>query len=150
LLRAHCSSLSPTGKEIFAPSANLSVLFEAEVPPKLAIIKQILSGIAAIPAPDPALVRCVGAVLDAAGRGSGRAWPAGRSSSDASRSHHQPSAHTRACRPRGNCPRTRPSRDAKVESSQRVKTEGAEPTGRVEKVIANRGQRERTGVLTQC
>ena len=51
------------GKEIFAPSANFPVLFEAEVPPKLAIIKQILSDITAIPVDDPALVRCVISVL---------------------------------------------------------------------------------------
>src|SRR6187431_1182396 len=50
-------------KEIFAPSANFPVLFEAEVPPKLAIIKQILSDITAIPVGDPALVRCVISVL---------------------------------------------------------------------------------------
>jgi AcrR family transcriptional regulator len=50
-------------KEIFAPSAQFPVLFEAEVPPKLAIIKQILSDITAIPADDPALVRCVISVL---------------------------------------------------------------------------------------
>lgn len=50
-------------KEIFAPSAHFPVLFEAEVPPKLAIIKQILSDITAIPADDPALVRCVISVL---------------------------------------------------------------------------------------
>ena len=50
-------------KEIFAPSTHFPVLFEAEVPPKLAIIKQILSDITAIPADDPALVRCVISVL---------------------------------------------------------------------------------------
>ena len=51
------------GKEIFAPSAHFPVLFEAEVPPKLAIIKQILSDITTIPVDDPALVRCVISVL---------------------------------------------------------------------------------------
>ena len=51
------------GKEIFAPSVHFPVLFEAEVPPKLAIIKQILSDITTIPADDPALVRCVISVL---------------------------------------------------------------------------------------
>ena len=50
-------------KEIFTPSANFPVLFEAEVPPKLAIIKEILSAITAIPVDDPALVRCVISVL---------------------------------------------------------------------------------------
>jgi AcrR family transcriptional regulator len=50
-------------KEIFAPSANFPVLYEAEVPPKLAIIKRILSDITAIPVDDPALVRCVISVL---------------------------------------------------------------------------------------
>ena len=50
-------------REIFAPSAHFPVLFEAEVPPKLAIVKQILSDITAIPADDPALVRCVISVL---------------------------------------------------------------------------------------
>jgi TetR/AcrR family transcriptional regulator, regulator of cefoperazone and chloramphenicol sensitivity len=50
-------------KEIFAPSTHFPVLFEAEVPPKLAIIKQILSAITAIPVDDPALVRCVISVL---------------------------------------------------------------------------------------
>ena len=49
--------------EIFEPSAYFPVLFEAEVPPKLAIIKQILSNITAIPADDPALVHCVISVL---------------------------------------------------------------------------------------
>src|SRR3954469_18018669 len=51
------------GKEIFAPSAQFPVLFEAEVPPKLAMIKQILSDITTIPVDDPALVRCVISVL---------------------------------------------------------------------------------------
>lgn len=50
-------------KEIFAPSAHFPFLFEAEVPTKLAIIKQILSDITSIPADDPALVRCVICVL---------------------------------------------------------------------------------------
>jgi TetR/AcrR family transcriptional regulator, regulator of cefoperazone and chloramphenicol sensitivity len=50
-------------KEIFAPSAHFPVLYEAEVPPKLAIIKQILSDITTIPADDPALVRCVISLL---------------------------------------------------------------------------------------
>ena len=50
-------------REIFAPSAHFPVLFQTEVPPKLAIIKQILSDITAIPADDPALVRCVISVL---------------------------------------------------------------------------------------
>jgi len=50
-------------KEILAPSVSFPVLFEAEVPPKLAIIKQILSAITGIPADDPALVRCVISVL---------------------------------------------------------------------------------------
>jgi TetR/AcrR family transcriptional regulator, regulator of cefoperazone and chloramphenicol sensitivity len=55
--------VSVLAKEIFAPSAQFPVMFEAEVPPKLAIIKQILSAITAIPVDDPALVRCVISVL---------------------------------------------------------------------------------------
>ena len=50
-------------KEIFAPSVHFPVLFETEVPPKLAIIKQILSAITAIPVDDPALVRCMISVI---------------------------------------------------------------------------------------
>jgi len=50
-------------KEIFAPSTHFPFLFEAEVPAKLAIIKQVLSDITGIPPDDPALVRCVISVL---------------------------------------------------------------------------------------
>ena len=50
-------------KDLFAPSTNFPVMFEAEVPPKLAIIKQILSDITAIPVDDPAMARCVISVL---------------------------------------------------------------------------------------
>jgi AcrR family transcriptional regulator len=50
-------------KEIFAPSKHFPFLFEAEVPAKLAIIKQILSDITGIPTDDAALVRCVISVL---------------------------------------------------------------------------------------
>src|SRR6478735_6817064 len=50
-------------KEVFAPSAHFLVLFETEVPPKLAIFKQILSAITAIPVDDPTLVRCMISVI---------------------------------------------------------------------------------------
>ncbi|MEC5387313.1 CerR family C-terminal domain-containing protein [Uliginosibacterium sp. H3] len=50
-------------KEVFAPSGHFPVLFQAEVIAKLSIVKQILSDITAIPADDPALVRCVVSVV---------------------------------------------------------------------------------------
>lgn len=55
--------VSVLAKEIFAPSTQFPVLFEAEVPPKLAVIKKILSDITGIPVDDAALVRCVISVL---------------------------------------------------------------------------------------
>ncbi|WP_339487249.1 TetR/AcrR family transcriptional regulator [Pseudomonas sp. EL_65y_Pfl2_R95] len=46
-------------REVLSPSSNLQVLFTEEVQPKLAVILGILSEITAIPASDPALVRCL-------------------------------------------------------------------------------------------
>lgn len=50
-------------REILASPAHIHVLFESEVPPKLAIIKQIISDITAIPVNDPAIVRCLISVI---------------------------------------------------------------------------------------
>jgi AcrR family transcriptional regulator len=50
-------------REILASSTHMRVLFESEVPPKLAIVKQILSDITEIPVDDPVIVRCLVSVI---------------------------------------------------------------------------------------
>lgn len=50
-------------REFLAPSGQIHALLNSELPPKLAIIKQILSDIAGIPVNDPALVRCLISVM---------------------------------------------------------------------------------------
>lgn len=49
--------------EILTPSSHIQALFQSAVPPKAALVKQILSEITAIPADDPALLRCLISVL---------------------------------------------------------------------------------------
>ncbi len=46
-------------RELLAPSSNLHVLINKELPPKFAVILRILSEITAIPEGDPALLRCM-------------------------------------------------------------------------------------------
>jgi TetR/AcrR family transcriptional regulator, regulator of cefoperazone and chloramphenicol sensitivity len=50
--------LDVLGREILAPSPHLHALTQTALPPKLAIITQVLSEITRIPANDPALLRC--------------------------------------------------------------------------------------------
>lgn len=46
-------------RELLSPSSNLQVLFTEELQPKLAVVLGILSEITAIPASNPALLRCL-------------------------------------------------------------------------------------------
>jgi TetR/AcrR family transcriptional regulator, regulator of cefoperazone and chloramphenicol sensitivity len=55
--------LSVLAAELLAPSSNLQVLFETEVPMKASLVIRILSEITGIPAGDPALMRCLLNVL---------------------------------------------------------------------------------------
>jgi len=50
--------LDVLGREILAPSPHLHALTQTALPPKLAIITQVLSEITRIPLNDPALLRC--------------------------------------------------------------------------------------------
>jgi AcrR family transcriptional regulator len=50
--------LDVLGREILAPSPHLHALTQTALPPKLAIITQVLSEITRIPVNDPALLRC--------------------------------------------------------------------------------------------
>lgn len=49
--------------EILAPSSHIQALFQSAIPPKVALVQQILSEITAIPADDPAVFRCLLSVL---------------------------------------------------------------------------------------
>lgn len=50
-------------REGLAPSPHLEVLMRTELPPKFAILRQIVGEIAQIPADDPATVRCTVSVM---------------------------------------------------------------------------------------
>ena len=49
--------------EILAPSSHIQVLFESEIPRKIAVVMAIASDISGIPQDDPALQRCLLSVI---------------------------------------------------------------------------------------